>query len=293
MVIETVKKNENIIHRNIFDNLYEMVNYIKTTDPFEDKWKMMSVCENADRTRFTGVSSLDEALNLCLNGYKENFGELLFEIEALRNLLPMVTNKRRTQSSVYGFRPNINKLMTGNPNSMYKLVRKEENNFADLYFNVSCSWTTSHDAIRNKGIITIALIKFLEQLNIRVNLNFFELTKEFNEYIYINVILKSPGQLLDTSICNFPICHPAFLRRICFAIAERVEIRDPYDWYGYGTICDSDDVVETMNPDKNSLLLLAPEHLGVCGEATDFNKILTNNQRLEFDEKQKKFILTR
>lgn len=302
MKIEDKKIDGNLIHSNSFKNLWEMVNYIKEKEPYTDIWAMDSHRYNPS---FSGVYSFDDALDLCLNGYKDNFEELKTYTYKLDTMLPFINNKRIVKSAVYGFRPNINKFMSGNPSSMYKLVRKEENGFVNMYFNSSCSSYTSRKAIEQKGIITISLIKFLEKQGIRVNLIFFSLSRIEEEYIFISVSLKEPSQLLDTSICNFPMCHPAFLRCICFAIKERVEVKYKYNWRdGYGKVCFQSDIQKILRPEPNSLILSDPNELNIYGrdiiedtinfiETTGFNKALKNNQKLEFDEKQKKFILTR
>lgn len=303
MKIETIQKENKTIHSNTFDNLVEMVDYIKNTEPYSDIWTCMASLEND--SDFSGVESLEEALDLCLTGYKINFSDFLATLSELNRLSPYINNKRTVKSSVYGFRPNISKVMSGNPNSMYKLVRKEENNFAKFYFNTSYGWNVTKEAIMHKGIITISLIKFLEQLGTRINLNFFEMSHNEDEYIYINVSLKKPNQPLDTSICTFPMCHPAFLRKICFAIDERTKVEYADSWDGpYGELCDKEDVTDVLNVDENSLLLMDPHSLGVSGkdivedtinfiQNSNFNKILRNGQRLEFDERQKRFILTK
>lgn len=302
MKIEDITRDNKLIHVHSFDNLVEVVDFIKNTDPFTDIWEMSSLKCRPD---FTGVQSLDEALDLCLKGYKTNFKEFMTAANSLNELLPQISKKRRVRASVYGFRPNINKFMTGNPNSMYKLVRKEEKKFVNIYFNVSYSCVTSKEAVFNKGIITISLIKFLEQLGTQIDFNLFELSFEDDEFIYNNVSLKKPWQNLDTSIANFPMCHPAFLRCICFAINERTKVKYPYAWGdSYGVPCKPDVIRKTLQLDEHSIVLSAPDTLGVWGddivedtinfiEHSNFNMLLEDNQRLEFDEFQKKFILTR
>lgn len=301
MKIEDLKSKDNLVHTNSFDNLFEMVNFIKTADPYEDLWDMSSL---EYQPSFTGVESFDEAINLCLNGYKINFSNLIEATKELESALPRIDNRRSTRQSVYGFRPNINKFMTGNPNAMYKLVRNDKRHFIKFFYNTNCRGFTSSDAIMNRGIITIALIKFLEKINNRIDLNLFDLSHVNEEYIYITVCLKTPSQLLDTSICNFPMCHPAFVRSLCFAIKERTKVK--YSWWdSYGYTCDEDQVKSVLDIDNNrDLLILEPSRIGVSGydiiddtvnfiQNTGFNKLLDGGQRLEFDEKQKKFILTR
>lgn len=302
MKIEDITRDNKLIHVHSFDNLVEVVDFIKNTDPFTDIWDMSSL---KYRPKFTGVESLDEALDLCLKGYKTNFEEFMTATNSLNKLLPQISKKRRVRASVHGFRPNINKFMTGNPNSMYKLVRKEEKKFLNIYFNVSYGSMTSEEAILNRGIITISLIKFLEQLGAQIDFNLFELSSEEDEFIYNKFSLKKPYQNLDTSIATFPMCHPAFLRCICFALDERIEVKYPYEWScSYGIPCEPDVIRETLQLDEHSIVLSAPDTLGVEGddivedtinfiEQSNFNMLLEDNQRLEFDEFQKRFILTR
>lgn len=306
MKIETIKRENGIIfHSNEFNDLYEMVDYIRNTKPNLDKWiAPFSEASDEARNKFVGTKSLDEALELCLGGYSSEARQIIDFSDQLQDAFPKLKYKRRVEHSNYGFRPDVIRALHNNPNSMYKLVRKPKAGIVDFYFNVTSPKKVSNEAILNKGIITIALIKFLESINYRVNLNLFSLSFSSNEFIYTSVILKAPGQLLDTNTCSFPMTHPSFNRRMCFAVNERIDVINKSGWTGYGRPCDREVTIEVLNLDKNAIVLDSPIDLEVSGKDliedtvnlinnSNFNSCLGDGQRLDYDESQKKFVLTR
>lgn len=304
MKIESIKREDGgIIHSNDFEDLYELVSYIKMVKPFSEKWNLSSEMISDERSEFTGTASLDEALDLCLNSYNSNEVQKILDFsEQLKEIFPKLGYNRRIEHSNYGFRPDIYRALHSNPNSMYKLVRKPKPRFIDIYFNVSTAINVSKEAIMNKGIITMALIKFLERSNYRVNLNLFSLSYASDEAIYIKVSLKSPSQLLDVNTCCFPMIHPSFNRRIFFAITERVDIENVVNWAGYGRPADREFTINTLELDENAIILDSPTNLEIEGKdlVEDTINLVNNsnlcnclgeNQSIEYDEGQKKFIL--
>lgn len=314
MKIETYSKGDSsIVYELHFEDLFELISFINETEPSEKWGSKTSLASIGGSEYFTGTSSLEEAKELCIHGVGENFGNLLEMKDNLDKAFPILTQKRKSSESVYGFRPNIQKYLTNNPRSMYKLERKEEHKFLTIYFNVSVFGDISKEAFTNRGIILMSLIKLLESSDYRVELNFLNLCKkkgtienkkEITEYIYITVNIKKQAQILDKNICFFPMCHPSFQRRIMFAVRERCDVKQLSWSAGYGSSLDKDETAAFLGLDSSSIIISNPYELGIRGnniyEDTerflrniDFSKYVSLNKEIEFDSEQNKFILSR
>ena len=160
MNYEELNINDYIFHNYNFDDLTSLIDYIKNTD-YNPKWsrEYFSMTTEARRIKDIGTNTLEEAIDLCLHGEQVEYSRFINIKKDLEGLLPYNTKKRIIEPSIYGFRPNIPNYLTNNPRSMYKLIRKEETKFIDIYFNVaSAGQLNSKEAIFNRGIFTILLI---------------------------------------------------------------------------------------------------------------------------------------
>lgn len=300
MVNEQIKIGDSLMYKLGFEDLNELVDYIKKTKACNDTWGPdKELASRKGEVGFCGTSSMDEALKLCLYGDTGDFDNFLNAEQTLTCAFPVLTQKRRTVQSIYGFKPDIPKAITNNPRSMYKLQRKEEYRFISIYFNCAVNCGTYKKQIYNKGIITMSLISILENLGYRVNLNFFDLSEEGYEYIYIVTNIKRQAEKLDKSICYFPMCHPSFLRRIMFAVEEKI----PADrrWRGgYGHPCNESDLRGVMKLDSSSIIIASPDNLGIRGDNLfkdarafldniNFNKFLGVNEKIEFNSENNTF----
>jgi len=302
MVIETIndKKLNITLSRNYFENLDVLVNYIRNTQPYREKWSMASELRPTAEEDFWQLASLDAALDMCFN-YSS---DLIEEIGADYNFhFPHFdySHKREIEESCYGFRPNVNKALRGSPTSMYKLVRKEKKKIINLNFNAAVNYRVSKEKIVNRGIITIFLIKALEQIGIRCNLNYFMLVNVGVEYILIQLNLKEPSQLLDAYMCVYPFCHSDFLRRVFFAVEERVDTKFPAAWRKYyGNVCNINDTRKILDLDEREILIGTPKDLGIVGASLDEDiknylrsldfSYYFGDDTLDYDEVKKSFV---
>ena len=276
MSYEALNIDEYIFHSYNFDDLTKLIDYINNTE-CNEKWhgEYFSIGTDARRIDFTGTKTFEEAIDLCLHGERAEYSKFINIKKNLENLFPYSTKKRIIEEGVYGFRPNITKYLTNSPNSMYKLVRKEESKFIDIYFNVANSGiANSKEAIFNRGIFTILLIELLEKNNYRVRLNFFECSviknnNQIKEVFYCNVTLKTPAQRLNSYLTMFPMCHPSYTRRIMFALKERTNFKYINTWRKYGQLIKKDDLQEKFSNilkiKENSIVIPSPIELGIRG----------------------------
>ena len=251
----THKLNINDIEETLysinFDNTHEMIDYIDEA-PYVYPWnatgQLISHLEEASKDGRTGTKNFEEAINLFKKGDKEKF-ENLFNIKnEINNLMPYLSNNRSREYAPYGTRPNVPRALTQSPNCMYKLTREEIHKVINIYYNVSVFQAVSHEAIERRGMLTLALVDLLEKMDYRVNLVFFDLNKNDNEYLLVRLNIKDGLQSLDPNICFFPICHPAYNRRITPAVMEKCPVQNE-DWRkNYGKPCTNiNEIIKIFN----------------------------------------------
>ena len=296
------------VYEYYFNDLVELVNYVETAPINTKIFELSELSSIGNDYDWYKTNSLEEALELCISG-NDDMTSLFNEKNAqFAKAFPYLSQKRNIVTSYYGHRPNVSKYLTSNPRCMYKLERNEPYNVVDIHYNVSASSGTSTSSILNRGIITINMIKFLESLGYRVRLNFFELSREYQEYFYISINLKRPEERISPSICYFPMCNPSFLRRILFRVKESTDFKHS-DWFNsYGKVLSLEDMqnnygkIVNINMD-NCILIGNPRYMGITGsdiyedaynlfETININKYLGGNE-IYFNDSTKSFTLRR
>ena len=246
-----------------FQNLTDLYAYLKS-DPEVNSKIFRRLSSQKSDTEFSGVS-YETALNYIISGYSENYDKYLTIKKQLDKTIPTLVDRREPIKSVAGSRPNVTNFIAGVPKNMYKLQRMQENKFVTIHFNLSYSHVNTPEQIRNRGNLTLNLIKLLELNGYKVKLNTFFLMHEYNEIIYIKLNLKKHGELINERKCYYPMCSREFLRRIAFRIMESVPIEN-YAWgESYGkNLCD-DSIRSVLGISDNDILINSPNHMDIMG----------------------------
>ena len=305
MKIETISENDSIIHSFEFDNLFDLANYVETAKINEKIFTRVSsaVC-NPEKTDWYGSNSFEEAVKLCRYGDFSDFDQFIDVSDRLEKGMPHFTQKRNIVPNSYGHRPDIRKSIMNNPNSMLFLVRNEQCKFVRVYVNITAAIKNEKPAFINRGVTIINIINFLENIGYRVRLDFFEATHINNEYIYAIVNLKNEGQKLDIASCYFPMCSPAFLRRIIFRVIESAPVKYPGWSKGYGMPMDLKQTKRFIGADDNSIVISEIKEMGVRGydifsdaermfELIEINRFLSDEQKMVFDKNREGFTLSK
>lgn len=298
MLKEKIDKKDYTLYSLDFVNLEDLLNYIETTEPKYNYWGS-NLSSRKNDYAFNGSHSLEEAIKLCRYGDMGKYADVFESQSQLDFSCQNMNNKRKGTLKQYGYRPNIARSMVGHPMQMYHIERDNSRKFINIYFNCSTNSLTSKKIICNKGIITLNLIKMLELLDYRVNLNFFELSHEGNEWCLIKVNIKKFDDKIDPNICYFPMAHPSFLRRIMFAVQETI-VFDNSGWpHGYGTVPDNDQVKTILDIEDNDIVISGNLYMNgdlISDTQTFIDEIklanyLDGNQEILFDAKTKEFVL--
>ncbi len=303
---EIITKDGNTIFKNTFDSLADIIKYIQETEVNQEIFGSFSgLSSEMEGSEFSGTESLEETIQYCLYGVKnQEFQEFLQLEKVLKEELPHLTQNRKNTIGSYGFRPSVQKYLMGNPKSMYQLTRKENYQFLDILFMVTARNGETRNQILNRGIITLELIQLLEQMGYRINLDFVDASFVDQEYIYNQLNIKKAREKLDTHICYFPMCHPAFLRRILFRVKETMPVTNPHWDKSYGYIIQPEKIEEVLEQGKDKIIIYYSKELGIEGKdiVEDFKNFWKNlneqtdilqKENLTYDDKTKKFVLTK
>lgn len=253
-----------LVHSIYFDDLYELVKYIKET-PVANYWEGKELASIEGDYDFTETHSLEEALDLCLSPEIEMNK---FYLEGIRNVIDSInvlSKKRRMEQNLYGSYVSVPRYLNGNPRCMKRVQRVPEKRLIKVFLNCSYSWVRSQNEIMYRGMSVIVLIEWLQQLGYIVEFNFFSASydeewswngnEKVKEIAFCNINLKQSGELLDIRNTYFPICHLSFLRRIIFAVKERIEFKSKGWAGGYGCFCSDEILKSLLQIDEKSIVV--------------------------------------
>ena len=265
-----------------FQNLSDLHSYLETDpkinlDIFGKKVSQNNSIEAAG-------APYEEALKYIISGYTENYDNYLSIKKQIDKTVPTLVDRREPVKSVAGSRPNMVNFIAGVPKNMYKLQKKQENKFVTIHFNLGYNWRTTQEQIRNRGILSLNLIKLLELNGYKVKLNTFYLIYDANEIVYIKVNLKRHGELISERKCYYPMCSKEFLRRTIFRVLETTPVKSPGWSITYGGNVDEEQAKNSLGIPDTDILIGSPTHMGIMGYSIeeDAEKFLENIGMTDF-----------
>ncbi len=218
-----------------FASLLDLLDYIENSQRVTSK----KSSENLDK-HFTGTESFQQAFEMCKNGYfskdVENFQNIFFKIA---NQVARKLKLIKVKHDVVGAVPDVPRYLTGNPLNMLNLENKEKVKKPKtivLNFNSSTSASTSKSTIEKRGLTFVLLFDLLRKLGSPVKLNLVEFSSSEDFYVNTEVVLMKNKDMINISKIYFPLVHPSYLRRIMFALEERLpELKNRQEYFhGYG-----------------------------------------------------------
>ena len=298
-----------IVHNIYFPNAYTMADFIENARvvyPWNQNNPVLSHIEDNKMAELTRTETFDDAIGLLKYGMKQDTKRLISLSAKFQNLMPYITQNRVITYAHHGSRPNVPRYLTGHSDCMYALDNEFNNKVINIYYNCSVLYSVDEDVIEKKGVLTLALIDLLEKLDYRVNLVFFDLNNQYEEFINVQLNIKNGLQKLEPSICYFPICHPAFSRRITTAVIEKCEV-EKYEsgWLStYGSpVSNFDDVKSILGMKDNDIFIGSDINEDFC-KSTDIvedtkifmkyiniDKYLPEGKEFVYDDKSNKFII--
>ena len=212
--------------RKYFGSLAEMQDFIRDNEPLKENVENGRIFSEMCSESFTGTPNFEAADEMITAGYPEG-------VKALKAVTADKTPKRASYDvykSQTGFLPSVGDVVAGNPVNMYN-VRKSvraTTKVVDVVIdnNYGCNAMTE-EIERNAVEITTAVLR-LEKSGYRVGLHILNGGVHYkNDDTYFIVTLKKSNQKIDIHRLSYPMLHPSFFRRHCFAIFERLNKLTP------------------------------------------------------------------
>lgn len=212
--------------RKYFGSLAELQDFIRDNEPLPVNVENGRIFSQLGNYASTGTENYAEADEMITAGYPEG-------LKALKAVTADKTPQRASYDiykSQIGFLPSVGDVVAGNPVNMYN-VRKSvraTTKVVDVVIdnNYGCSATTE-EIERNAVEITTALLR-LEKSGYRVGLHILNGGVHYkSDDTYFIVTIKKPNQAIDLQRLSYPMLHPSFFRRHCFAVFERLNKLTP------------------------------------------------------------------
>lgn len=213
--------------------------------------------------RFAG-EPLDAAIDYCVGGYEKDFEMFVKLIKDIDRVNNRYIRSRKMRPSVVGSRPNVPAYVAGAPKSMYRMDRAKEKKFITIFMNLAYTGNTTEAQIRNRGILTLNLIKLLENNDYGVNLKVFEACTVGSDIFAASIGLKKPGELLNAKKCYYPLCGKEFLRRVLSRVKESMPFKEKWHM-SYGLLLNDQLTHTIMDIPQNAIIIKAPDEMGIRG----------------------------
>lgn len=197
--------------------------------------------ENKAKERWDLSLGYDGAIAAYSGGWAEGASKAYELAETIR-MRPTAPRTALSRSVSGGF-PNVGAYLAGNPVNMWNVSKREATGhpFVHFYMHISFNGGIRAGTAFDRGCALVALADALESAGCRVKVTGVECSDIKGNYRYCAYHeLKDYEDRLDVDNLIFTVAHPAYFRRICFALRERSpddRIRDRTT-SGYGTFCE-------------------------------------------------------
>lgn len=267
--MKTYKKGGNRIYHYEFETLHQFLNETRAAKFNERVFDVHNPSSRGNSASWAGTSTYEEAVELCQKGWSENFDKLVRLKKRIdeKVLSPIV--KPRQISDIVGYNPSVPDWLLGNPLNMWNSSKKQVPTFMDIYLNMAYNCGTGRDEIFNRGIVVQSLVDALQDRGYIVRFKTCICVEYDDEVIFAVFRLKGEGEKLNIRKTYFPLCHPAFFRRLVFRLMETTPVTHTGWESGYGRTTDSDDLREIINPGPNDIVITQPSEIGVRGYDID------------------------
>ena len=224
MIYDIKKNNKQILYYYEFDGVSDLINHIEKTPVNKEIFNQIA-SDKIPSYYCGGIGSVKEAIEVCKKGVNiSEINDFIKLNKIIEELIPIMHQKRNIQHHLYGFRPDVSRSLRGNPKSMYHLIRNEQKKGLNLLLFPNSLLSASTEQINNLGVCVIQTVKLLESMGYDVSIYFLDLCFEFDntieEYLYTQIKIKSDSEIFNPIISYFPLCHPAFPRRILLRLNE-------------------------------------------------------------------------
>lgn len=254
-----------------FETLHQFLAFIQTA-PVNTR-VFDSVPRSSHKTsdnRWSGTSSFEEAVELCQKGWSKGFDKFVRMKKRIDEKLLQSIVKPRQVADMVGYTPSVPDYLHGNPLNMWNRTDVCIPTFINIYMNIAYNSGTDCDEIFNRGVIVLSLVDALQDRGYSVRLKVFECATVDDEEMVISFFnLKGDGEKLNIKKSYFPLCHPAFLRRLILQLDEVTPVTHGYWDSRYGRPASVRTVKKVIDTGPNDIIIVQPDEMGVCGYDID------------------------
>ena len=198
-------------------------------------------------------------------GDSKDFSRLSRLVSEIKDSLDMSFDIRRFFNDYVGFAPDVGAYLEGSPLAMINKYERP-NKRVTIHINTSYAGDTRKEKIFNRGAATIAAIEILELLEFMVDLKLFEMSYCDTEVHLSEFMLKSPDERLNMRKLFFPLCHPAWVRRLNFRLMETTPDIHPMWVSNYGLPANNKLVREILDLTDKDILIPSVDELTFKGD---------------------------
>lgn len=209
---------EYFVRHFVFDSLEDYLSYLQDAETHEAFMRGLQASE-AGSEEFTLTTSFDEAVELARFGWHDGFNDLVALVEKVKRNLNMKIDPNRTFHDYVGFAPDVKAYLEGSPLTMVNkpVVHKP---LVTVYMNTSYTGNEMRERIYSRGAIVLAAAEALELMGFMVDLRLFEMSYVDKDIHFSEYRLKMPDERVNLQKLYFPLCHPAWVRRLNFRLIE-------------------------------------------------------------------------
>lgn len=262
-----------ICYKAKFNSLYDLYSYLKSNPaPNRIVFKKLQSVENDED--FAGFP-YEEALEDLMNPPRSGFNEFLRLSKKLDETGLGYVQEYIDIMSPGGGIVDIPAFVTGSP-LCYKTQRSIYTpKFIRVYISLSYYWGTTKEQVLNRALIISSLVNAFERAGYVVELNTFEMSREEDELLYINVNIKNNNETFNKASLYKSLCYVEFLRRILFRVLETTDVKENWQ-YGYGSTCSEDFIRKALKFEQTDIFFDQPSEMGIRGNdiAEDFENAL-------------------
>ena len=275
-----------IKYRANFRSLRNLYNYLKSKPDINNE--VFSTLHSESKEKEFAGKSYRSALEELVNPPRSEFKEIFRVSDRIQENALGYVKEFISVKSPNGGSIDIPAYCSGSPFCYRKTKSVYTPKFIRINIALGYYWGTSKEQVLNRAMIILALVNALEQAGYVVEINTFEVAREGNEIVEIDVNIKNNDETFDKASLYKSLCYVEFLRRILFRVLETLNVQNSWGG-GYGETCEESFVRAVRGSDENDIYFDQPRNMGIGGNdiVDDFNEAVSHlslEDKIDMDE---------
>ncbi len=250
-------------YRAKFNSLHDLYSYL-SSNPKTNRRVFRTLHSIENDEEFAGIP-YDDALEELESPPRSGYREFLRLSDRLNDDAMGYVQEHEIIKSPGGGYVDIPSFAAGDP-LCYRISRSTYTpKFIRVNIALSYFWGTTKEQVLNRALIISALVNAFEQAGYIVEVNTFEISKEDDEIIDIDVNIKNSDETFNKASLYKSLCYVEFLRRLLFRVLESLDVKNGWG-SGYGETCSEHFVREAKRMDDNDIFFDQPREMGIKGK---------------------------